>query len=123
MEEAEAQLPVAEPTLAPHAGHDGQPGAVAPAVPAAPAAPAVPAAPAAPAVAAAPAATPAWSIARRLGFRFVFVYLLIYNLPVAASWIPATGWLIARYQELWAAAVPWVGRHVIHLARPIAAVA
>ena len=122
MEEAEAQLPVAEPTLAPHAGHDGQPGAVAPAVPAAPAAPAVPAAPAAPAVAAAPAATPAWSIARRLGFRFVFVYLLIYNLPVAASWIPATGWLIARYQELWAAAVPWVGRHVIHLARPIAAV-
>ncbi len=65
---------------------------------------------------------PAWSAARWLGFRFVFVYLLIYNLPVAASWVPGVGWLLARYQALWAAAVPWVGRHVLGLARPVAAV-
>ena len=69
----------------------------------------------------APAAAPAWSAARWLGFRFVFVYLLIYGLPAAASWVPGTGWLIARWQQLWAAAVPWVGRHALHLARPIAA--
>ena len=68
-------------------------------------------------------AVPAWSAARWLGFRFVFVYLLIDNLPVAASWVPGAGWLIARYQQLWAAAVPWVGRHVLHLARPIATAA
>jgi uncharacterized membrane protein YphA (DoxX/SURF4 family) len=120
---------VAEPTLPPDAGQHGrQPGAV---TPAAPAAPGVLATPAAPATAATPAnaaglgpaslAAPAWSAGRWLGFRFVFVYLLIYNLPVAASWVPGAGWLIARYQELWAAAVPWVGRHVLHLARPIAA--
>jgi uncharacterized membrane protein YphA (DoxX/SURF4 family) len=109
----ERQPRVAEPTLAPDAGQDGrQPGAVAPANPAAPAEAAGPA----------EAAAPAWSAAQGFGFRFAFVYLLIYNLPVAASWIPATGWLIARYQELWAAAVPWVGRHVLHLARPIATV-
>jgi uncharacterized membrane protein YphA (DoxX/SURF4 family) len=69
-----------------------------------------------------PPAVPAWSATRWLGFRFVFVYLLIYNLPVAVSWIPAAGWLIGRHQEPWALAVPWVGRHVLHLARPIAAV-
>jgi uncharacterized membrane protein YphA (DoxX/SURF4 family) len=71
---------------------------------------------------AAQAAAPAWGAARWLGFRFVFVYLLIYNLPVAASWVPGAGWLMARYQELWAAAVPWVGRQLLGLVRPIAAV-
>jgi len=71
---------------------------------------------------AAQAAAPGGNAARWLGFRFVFVYLLIYNLPVAVSWIPATGWLIFRYQDLWAAAVPWVGRLVLGLARPISAV-
>jgi uncharacterized membrane protein YphA (DoxX/SURF4 family) len=71
----------------------------------------------------APVAAPAWSAGRWLGFRFVFVYLLIYNLPVAVSWVPGAGWLIARYQEVWAAAVPWVGRHVLDLARPIATAA
>ena len=93
---------MAEPTLAPNAGQHGrQAGAVAPA---------------------APTPAPAWGAVRWLGFRFVLVYLLIYNLPVAASWVPGTGWVVARYQGLWAAAVPWVGRHVLHLARPIAAV-
>jgi uncharacterized membrane protein YphA (DoxX/SURF4 family) len=96
---------MAEPTLAPDAGQHGrQAGAVAPAAPAA------------------PTPAPAWGAARWLGFRFVFVYLLIYNLPVAASWVPGTGWVVVRYQGLWAAAVPWVGQHVLHLARPIAAV-
>jgi uncharacterized membrane protein YphA (DoxX/SURF4 family) len=71
----------------------------------------------------APVAARAWSAGRWLGFRFVFLYLLIYNLPVAVSWVPGAGWLIARYQEVWAAAVPWVGRHVLHLARPIATAA
>ena len=109
---------MAEPTRTPDAGQDGrQPGAVAPA------APAVPAEAAAPAEAAGPVAAPAWSAGRWLGFRFVFVYLLIYNLPVAVSWVPGAGWLIARYQEVWAAAVPWVGRHVLDLARPIATAA
>ena len=129
---------MAEPTLTPNAGQHGrQPGAVTPAAPAAPAVPTVPATLAAPATPATPAtpaapadvagpvpapvAAPGWSAGRWLGFRFVFVYLVIYNLPVAASWVPGAGWLTARYQEMWAAAVPWVGRHVLHLARPIAA--
>src|SRR6202049_3319181 len=115
---AQGRHPVAEPTRTPDAGQDGrQPGAVAPA------APAVPAEAAAPAEAAGPVAAPAWSAGRWLGFRFVFVYLLIYNLPVAVSWVPGAGWLIARYREVWPAAVPWVGRHVLDLARPIATAA
>lgn len=119
---------MAEPTLTPDAGrHLRQPGAVAPGAPGAPASPAVPAAPGEAAGPAgpvpAPPAAPAWSAARWLGFRFVFVYLLVYDLPVAASWVPGAGWLIARYQELWAAAVPWVGRHVLSLARPVATAA
>jgi uncharacterized membrane protein YphA (DoxX/SURF4 family) len=116
MKGAEGQHPVAESTLAPDPGQDGRQ----PWQPAAPSAPAAAAPAGAPA--ATPAASPAWSAARWLAVRFFFVYLLVYNLPVAASWIPGTGWLIARYQEPWAAAVPWVGRHVLHLARPISAV-
>jgi len=118
---------VAEPTLTPDAGQGGRrPGVVAPAAPAAPAVPAGAAAFAAaagsvPVPAPAPAPAPAWSAARWLGFRCGFVYLLIYNLPAAASWVPGAGGPIARYQELWAAAVPWAGRHVLHLACPIAA--
>jgi uncharacterized membrane protein YphA (DoxX/SURF4 family) len=97
---------VAEPSLAPDAPREGrQPRAAVPTAAAAP-----------------PEGSEGseWSALRLLGFRLVLVYLLVYNLPVAASWIPATSGLIARYRELWQVAVPWVGRHLFHLDHPIA---
>lgn len=51
--------------------------------------------------------------ARRLGFRFVFSYLLLYDLALALRWLPGTGPLLALDQGVWRAVVPWVGRHVL----------
>ena len=68
----------------------------------------------------APTAAPGWSPARRLGFRFVFSYFLLYGLELALRWLPGTGWLLARWLGAWKVVVPWVGRHVLHLDREIA---
>jgi uncharacterized membrane protein YphA (DoxX/SURF4 family) len=53
--------------------------------------------------------------ARRLGFRFLFSYLLLYGLQLALAGLPGTGWLQALWLGIWKVAVPWVGRHVLHL--------
>ncbi len=58
-----------------------------------------------------PSASP-WSPARRLAFRFAAVYFLfysIYHLPSALGIVPE----LLYYHELWNAAVPWVGEHVL----------
>jgi uncharacterized membrane protein YphA (DoxX/SURF4 family) len=65
---------------------------------------------------------PRRSFVRRAGLRFVLCYLALYNLQLGLSWLPGAGWLLARYQELWAAIVPWVGRHVLRLGGEIATV-
>jgi uncharacterized membrane protein YphA (DoxX/SURF4 family) len=58
--------------------------------------------------------------ARRLGFRFLFSYLLLYGFELALAGLPGTGWLLALWLGIWKLAVPWVGRHVLHLNREIA---
>jgi uncharacterized membrane protein YphA (DoxX/SURF4 family) len=74
------------------------------------------------------AAAPAWSLARRIAFRFVFCYLLLYNLPFPLYLldflpIPGLGPGIAAaykaYFKFWNAVVLWTGAHVLHLAQPI----
>lgn len=65
---------------------------------------------------------PRRSFVRRAGLRFALCYLALYNLQLALSWLPGAGWLLARYQELWASIVPWVGRHVLRLGGEIATV-
>jgi uncharacterized membrane protein YphA (DoxX/SURF4 family) len=87
-----------------------------------PAAP-VPPASAAPAlaVAAAPATSSAWSLAHRIAFRFVFCYLLLYDLPFPLNQLPIPGLeaVFTAYFKLWDAVVLWTGAHVLHLAHPI----
>src|SRR5438270_3373089 len=59
------------------------------------------------------------SRAQRVLFRFVFAYLLLYNLPFPIGSLPFTekpkGW----YDAIWNAVVPWVGAHLLPLAKPI----
>jgi hypothetical protein len=50
---------------------------------------------------------PRWSIARRVLFRFVFAYLVLYQLPFP---IP-----LPWYGDLWNAVVPWVGRRLFRV--------
>jgi hypothetical protein len=58
-----------------------------------------------------------WSPAQRIGFRFLFAYLVLYNLPfpLATPFYGPSG----PYRAIWHAVVPWVGAHVLHLAQPI----
>ncbi|SDD73663.1 DoxX protein [Myxococcus virescens] len=68
----------------------------------------------------APAAPEAWSLARRLAFRFAFAYLAIYFFPFPLDLIPVLGEFIHAFQDgLWKAAVPWVGKHVLRLSTDI----
>lgn len=53
-----------------------------------------------------------WGSAKRLLFRFVCAYFVLYNLPFPLEYIPFTDWLVGPYLELWQALVPRVGKHV-----------
>jgi uncharacterized membrane protein YphA (DoxX/SURF4 family) len=66
----------------------------------------------------APAAPEGWSLAQRLAFRFVFVYLVLYTAPFPLDVVgPAK--VGEALDALWHGLVPWVGRHVLGLTRDI----
>jgi hypothetical protein len=76
--------------------------------------------PAPAATASAPETLPQWSLAKRIGFRFVCSYLLLYNLPMMGhvnllDAIPGLPWLSEKYIHAWHTIVPWVAIHVFHL--------
>jgi len=57
-----------------------------------------------------------WSPVRRIVFRFVFSYLVLYNFPFPLDTIPWLGAILTQpYKDLWNALVPWVGRHLFHV--------
>ncbi len=58
--------------------------------------------------------SPVWSPARRVLFRFVFAYLVLYNFPFPLYYIPYAGRIASAYEALWTALVPWVGTHLFH---------
>ena len=60
-----------------------------------------------------------WSPARRIGFRFVFAYLILYSFPFPIGTLPLTAAVRGWYDKLWHLVVPWFGAHVMHLAKPI----
>jgi uncharacterized membrane protein YphA (DoxX/SURF4 family) len=77
---------------------------------------------AAPPVADPAAGVPGWSLARRIAFRFVFCYLVLYNFPRLLFAVPIPGlstWLFIGYSKLCDTAVAWTGAHVLHLSREI----
>lgn len=60
-----------------------------------------------------------WHIAKRIAFRFVFTYLVLYTIPFPIEYLPFTTTLIQKYNDLWQAIVPWVGKHVLRLSYDI----
>jgi hypothetical protein len=66
------------------------------------------------------AVTPAWSPLRRFLFRFAFCYLILQLIPAYLDLLNSIphadigGW----YMDLWSAAVPWIGLHVLHVKAP-----
>jgi uncharacterized membrane protein YphA (DoxX/SURF4 family) len=55
----------------------------------------------------------------RIMFRFVFVYLVLYNLPSPLNMIPNVEFVDRLYTNFWNPIVTWVGAHVLHLSYPI----
>jgi uncharacterized membrane protein YphA (DoxX/SURF4 family) len=73
----------------------------------------------------APAAIPASDDKRRwrpltcIVFRFVLIYLTLYNLPFPLGTLPHTDKAADKYFVIWHAIVPWVGNHLLHLSHRI----
>lgn len=70
------------------------------------------------------ATLPEWSLAKRILFRFVCSYLMLYNLPMMGhvnllEGIPGVPWLSEKYIRVWHTLVPWVAIHVFHLSGPV----
>lgn len=65
-----------------------------------------------------PEITPEWSLATRIGFRFLFIYFFLYIGPgaIGARGLNETpGGYHAIFRELYDRLVPWVGTHVLGL--------
>jgi hypothetical protein len=57
-----------------------------------------------------------WSFFKRLLFRFVFSYLVLYNVPFPLDAIPWFGPLLSQaYQAWWDRLVPWAGQRLLGL--------
>jgi hypothetical protein len=60
-----------------------------------------------------------WPAATRFGFRFAFVYLILYNLPFPLYYVPGAYRVSDSYEQVLHKTVPWVGAHVLRLDTPI----
>ena len=62
-----------------------------------------------------------WSLARRIVFRFVCCYLLLYMAPDPpgrvdlVDAIPGAEWIANAYGGLWHRLIPWVAIHIFHI--------
>ncbi len=61
----------------------------------------------------------AWGPLKRLLFRFVFFYLVLYNFPAPLDSVPAFERAAVAYFRLWNPLVRWVAEHVFHVAVPV----
>src|SRR4051794_31492697 len=59
------------------------------------------------------------ALIRRVAFRFVLVYLVLYLLPVVSTLVPFTGALGAGLHALMRVVVPPFARHVLRIDRPV----
>ncbi|HLY64423.1 MAG TPA: DoxX family protein [Chloroflexota bacterium] len=69
---------------------------------------------------ASPPGTTQWSLATRIGFRFVFSYFLLYLGPGAVGALGLRDRVIstpyrAMWMAIWHSVVPWVGENLLHL--------
>lgn len=60
-----------------------------------------------------------WSLVQRVGFRFFFVYFVLYVLPFPCGYVLWADKPAEWYEGFWYAVVPWVGRVVLGLDRDI----
>lgn len=73
-----------------------------------------------PAEAAPAPVTSAWSLPRRIAFRFAFAYLVLYNLPFPINAFPVLAPVSEAFDAAWTAPTLWTGRHVFGLTKDFA---
>lgn len=56
---------------------------------------------------------------RRLGFRFLTLWLVVFALSRIFGIVPGLGWFSGRMYLMWRTVVPWFGRSVLHLPQPV----
>jgi uncharacterized membrane protein YphA (DoxX/SURF4 family) len=57
-----------------------------------------------------------WNLARRVGFRFLFSYLLLFFLTgQEITGIPFSEPLLEKYTKLWYGIAVWIGKHLLHI--------
>src|SRR6478735_1816906 len=57
-----------------------------------------------------------WNLAQRVGFRFLFSYLVLFFLTgQEIGVIPFSTPLVERYTKLWYGIAVWTGRHLLHI--------
>jgi hypothetical protein len=56
-----------------------------------------------------------WNVAQRVGFRFAFLYLVLYNLPFPLDVLPPTRSLDQAWQDLVNAMASWVGENLFNV--------
>src|SRR4051794_24187066 len=62
-----------------------------------------------------------WSLAKRIGFRFLFSYLVLFFLAgQEIAYIPFFATPVEKYTELWHAITVWVGKNIFHIQYEIA---
>jgi hypothetical protein len=62
---------------------------------------------------------PRWHLTKRIAFRFVFAYFVLYIIPFPVDSLPFTDTIVQKYNDFWQAIVPWVGKHILHLSYDI----
>jgi uncharacterized membrane protein YphA (DoxX/SURF4 family) len=60
-----------------------------------------------------------WTLAQRFGFRVTLIYVALYTFPGPVHELPGVDFLGDTYEAIWRVVVPWVGAHVLRLARPV----
>src|ERR1700728_2865115 len=56
-----------------------------------------------------------WSLSTRIGFRFVFCYVILYLYPRAVGSLGREANYSNPVRTLWHALVPWFGTNVLHI--------
>jgi len=62
---------------------------------------------------------PRWPLAKRIAFRLAFAYFVLYSIPFPAGVLPFTDTIAEKYDAVWRAIVPWVGKHLLRLSYDI----
>src|SRR5262245_47149121 len=56
-----------------------------------------------------------WSLARRVAFRLLFIYIILLGLSTFLGLVPFTEPLLKAYSRLQAVCLPWVGKRILRL--------